>query len=69
MPAIELSRQTNGSRLQRDAAGDGGEHRRLAGAVRSDDADDLAFADIERDATQRDKPAITDVDVFDFEHR
>ena len=46
---------------RRDDAGDGLEQRRLAGAVRTDDGDELAARDLERDAAQRVQAAIGDV--------
>ena len=45
------------------------EHRRLAGAVRADEADDVAARDGERDAVERDDAAEADGHVLDFEQR
>jgi hypothetical protein len=45
------------------------EHRRLAGAVRSDDREQLLLLDVERDALQRPDAAEAQVHVPDLEHR
>ena len=45
------------------------EHRRLAGAVRADEADDVAAPHDERDAVERDDPAEAHRDVLDLEQR
>ena len=45
------------------------ERRRLAGAVRADQPDDLALADVERDVVERDDPAEAAGDVANLEQR
>ena len=45
------------------------EERRLAGAVRADQADDLALAHVERDVVDRDDPAEPPRHVLDREQR
>ena len=45
------------------------EQRRLAGAVRADEADDVAARDRERDAVERDDAAEADRHVLDLEQR
>ena len=44
-------------------AGDGVDERRLAGAVRADDAEQLAGADVERHAPERRRRAVRDLEV------
>src|SRR6266566_4253779 len=46
---------------------DGAQGRRLAGAVRADQRDDLALPDVDRDALQRLDRAVEGVDVLQFE--
>ena len=62
--------------LEQDVAAIGGvepadavEQRRLAGAVRPDEPEDLAGLDREGDAVERDNAAETQCDVADFEQR
>src|SRR6185295_860132 len=43
------------------------EHRRLAGAVRSDEADDVAGGDDERHPVERDDPTEADRHILDLE--
>src|SRR6185503_18619386 len=43
--------------------------RALTGAVRSEKADDLAFADAERDVANRDHAAVVLGQVLDLDHR
>src|SRR6185295_17948401 len=45
------------------------EHRRLAGAVRSDEADDVAGGDDERHPVERDDPTEADRHILDLEQR
>ena len=52
-----------------DRAGDRLEQRRLAGAVRADDRDELSLADGQRHAAQRRQPAIADREAVDLKHR
>ena len=49
--------------------GDGAERRRLAGAVRAEQRDDLALVDRERHAVQRGHLAVARGDVLQFEQR
>ena len=46
-------------------ARDGADERGLAGAVRADDGDDLAFRDLERDAIERLRVAVEHIEVLD----
>ena len=48
-------------------AADDVEHRRLAGAVRADQPEDLAIFDLEREPVERDDPAERHRDLIDFE--
>ncbi len=48
-------------------AGDGAQQRRLAGAVRADERDDLAFVDRERDLAHRLEQAVSHVEPLDGE--
>ncbi len=50
-------------------AGDGADQRGLAGAIGTDDGDDRAFLDLERDAIERLGIAVEDVEVLDFQHQ
>src|SRR4051812_45999708 len=54
---------------RRHDARDRAQRRRLAGAVRADERDDLAFVDLERDALERLDRAVERVDVLDDEDR
>src|SRR3546814_14500828 len=45
------------------------EHRRLAGAVRADDREDLALADLEADVVDRGDAAEAEPDVLKRQHR
>src|SRR6185437_6692456 len=49
-------------------AEDGADERALAGAVGADDGDDLAFGDVERNAVERLRVAVEEVDVAQLEH-
>src|SRR5207244_12796422 len=56
--------------LARVRAGETGDHveeRRLAGAVRPDQPDDLVLARVERDSVEGDDPAEAPADVLDLE--
>jgi hypothetical protein len=55
--------------IRRVKAAEAIEEGSLAGAVRTDQAEDLSFALIERDAVQRDDAAETKADVVDSEKR
>ena len=46
---------------------DGSQRRRLAGAVRPDERDDLLRLDLERDALERLDIVVEDMNVVDFE--
>ncbi len=48
--------------------GDGADQRGLAGAVRADDGDDLALGDLERDAVERLRVAVEEIEIADGEH-
>ncbi len=50
------------------AAGNGVQQRRLAGAVRSDQADDLTRVDVDRRPVERDDASEPDLDVRDTEY-
>ena len=54
-------------RVRRPQAGDRFDGRRLAGAVRSEDAEDLALLDGERDIVDRRAVAVTLGEVGDFD--
>ena len=49
--------ERNGAGVERQGAGEQGEQRRLARAVRADDAEDLAFLDLEADVVCNDQRA------------
>ena len=51
-----------------EQTGDGAQERGLARAVGADDADELAFGHVERDALQRAHGAVGDGKVADLEH-
>jgi len=51
-----------------DGAGDRLEQGGLAGAVRPDNGDELAFLDRQRHAAQRGEPAIADREAVDLKH-
>jgi hypothetical protein len=62
--------------LERDApgaraldAGDRADERGLARPVRADDGDDLARGHLERDALERLRVAVVEVEVLDGEHQ
>src|SRR5205814_4055151 len=57
------------ARTRRKLAEDAVEQRRLAAAVRSDDAEDLALVDIERNAFDRMDAAELLGEIAHFEHR
>ena len=61
-------RTTSAPGARADAAGDGVDQRRLAGAVRPDDAEQLAGADRERHAPQRGRRAVRDLEVAHLKH-
>ena len=48
-------------------AGDGADQARLAGAVGADDGDQLALLGAERDAVERLRVAVEEVEAFHFE--
>ena len=50
-------------------AGDGADERGLAGAVGADDGDDRALGDLERDAVERLRVAVEDIEVLDRQHQ
>jgi hypothetical protein len=52
-----------------DEARDGVEQRGLAGAVQSDDRDELSLTHMEGDVLQRLRPVIDDVQIPDIEER
>src|SRR5574341_1809217 len=64
-PAVELDRAA----AERDQATDRAERRRLAGAVRADDRDDLAHAHLERDRPDGGHVAVAGLDPFKPEQR
>ena len=51
-----------------DDAGDGQQRRAFARAVRAEQRDDLALADLEREALQHFDRAITGVDLVELQH-
>ncbi len=65
-----MSRPSNddaaGARAQE--AGERVDQRRLAGAVRADDAEQLAGAHVERDAPERRRRAVGDLQVAHLKH-
>ena len=64
-PAVEADI----SLVRRIETGDHIERRRFAGAVRADQADDLASVRVEGDAVERNDPSETSRDVVDLEQR
>ncbi len=50
-------------------ARDGADERGLARAVGADDRDDRPFVDLERDAVERLRVAVKDVEALDREHQ
>ena len=48
--------------------GDGADQRGLARAVGADDGDDLALGDLERDAVERLRVAVEEVEIADGQH-
>ena len=53
------------ARARRLDAGDGADQARLAGAVGADDGDELALLRLERDAVQRLRVAVVQIEPFD----
>jgi hypothetical protein len=47
---------------------DGADKRGLAGAVRTNDRDDVALRDVERDAIERLRVAVEYIEVLDAQH-
>src|SRR6185312_3860661 len=64
VPATERDRAAGGS----DHAGDGLEQGGFAGAVGTDDGDELTLVDGQGDIGQCAKPAVGDGEVADFKH-
>jgi hypothetical protein len=62
--ALEADR----SRQRRDDAGDGLEQGRLAGAVRTDDGDELARVHTQDDVAQHGHAAVPGTETFDLKH-
>jgi hypothetical protein len=63
-----LALELDPARGERQQAADRLQRRRLAGAVRADERDELAFADLERDVAERRRLAIGDSDALKPEH-
>ncbi len=63
-----LAFEVNGARGGFRFAGDDVHERRLAGAVRADDAAQLALVDGERQVVEREEPVEVDGDVVDPQH-
>ena len=63
-----LPQEGDAARLWLQEARDRAQRRRLAGAVRADERDDLAFIDFEADALERVDGAVVDVYIIDFQH-
>jgi hypothetical protein len=55
--------------LEAHQAGNRPEQRRLAGAVRADQTDQLAFVDLQRDAVQDLRPVVAHAEVFHLKQR
>src|SRR6185295_14673723 len=64
VPPIERDLARGGAQQARDHP----HQRRLAGAVRADDADRLACGDLERDVEQRLKGSVARADTFEAQH-
>ena len=67
--AERLAGECHGARGWRDDPGDGENQRALAGAVRADDADDLAFIDLQIDAAHGGDGAVPHDQTGDGEKR
>src|SRR5918993_4874775 len=66
--ADQLPVQTDGAGSWSEQAGDGLQSRRLAGAVRTDQGNDLTLVDVKRDAFERLDVAVVRSDVLNVEH-
>ena len=69
VPAQDPAAVADRARARVDEAADHVEQRRFAGAVRSDDADDLAVADRHRHIVEGQQTAEADADLIDHEER
>ena len=69
MPVMSRPSYVTSPRLRLEQAGDRAQRRRLAGAVRADERDDLALVHVEVDAVQRRDVAVRDFEVADAEER
>ena len=66
-PVMSLAAEADAARAGRLDAGDGADQARLAGAVGADDGDQLALPRPKRDAVQRLRVAVEEIEVFDCE--